>query len=480
MKEKEAQRFFCDLIEKRYQSFFNHGYQHPFFQDLDAVRYKQHQIFFEEQKEKMKMVPLKKKKKNGTLPHFPPSPPPQFNLLSHDEIENLYHTIDHTIPESIEELDQLLHPLDQVYLPGTILPNQWNQFLSKCKQEQREKKCFFVLILGGGPMGLFTAGYLDYMRRRDYLPPDVNIQILLLDNRTSPVEGYREPFTRNRPFVFGTEYFSILLPKLYCNLQKHPKYDRYFRQMPIKDLENMFYLSCYHSKIPMFFTKEYESWESIASLMENIQIDSILDCTGGRFPIPMKSWMKRNEPMWYRGPMSNPYAELEWNNETNRYEFYRKILQSTQLPENTYYLSIDTQEDGHYYRNETYPIVDRETLLFFEHSVKVLGYMTIDQLEELIPWIPNLDLQKLLIYEVSYWKSQSSSRRKKIRISMSPFEMKMYYRPRVSYQISSPYPCIYVGMGDTNFSSHYILGAGLNRMIPIALYTLHLLPMLMQ
>jgi hypothetical protein len=475
---------FCQLIEDRYQAFFQNSFRHPFLEDLEQVRYRQQHLFFKYLDGRIRMISDKMLHSFSKQKNSPPTiqkkySTPSLEPITSSQLEELYFHIHQSIPERVEELDKLLADLDYSYLPGTILPNQWNFYMNQWKQEQIKKDTFFILILGAGPMGLFTASYIDYMKRRGYFSRTKNVQILLIENRIGDKDGYKLPYTRNRPFQFSTDYFSILLPKLYCSIDRNQQRDQYIRQLPIKHLENMFYLSCYHHKIPMFFTNEYESWNSLSSFMEDIRVDILLDCTGGRFPIPLSTTMKQNQPSWLHKDilLSNDFSDIHWNDQTYRYECIRKKRQGKSLPDNTFYLNIDVQLDNHYYTNETYPIEDKETYLFFENTVKLLGHMSLTQVEQLIPWIPNTNLQKLMVYYVS----QLSSYKKRVHFLMFPFEVKMYYRPRVTFPIQTEQngTTLYVGMGDTNFQSHYILGAGLNRMIPIALYTLHLLPILM-
>ena len=59
--------------------------------------------------------------------------------------------------------------------------------------------------------------------------------------------------------------------------------------------------------------------------------------------------------------------------------------------------------------------------------------------------------------------------------------MKMYHRLKVADVLKAKnHPFLYIGTGDTIFSSHYIVGAGLNRTLLFSIKTAHLLNMLQE
>jgi len=391
--------------------------------------------------------------------------------LSSNEISYLFSKINEYIPENSEQINKILAPMDYSELPGTIMPNEWNMKLNYWKlTNKQEKDTFFILILGSGPMGLFVANYIHFLKKSGLLRYYKNIQILLLENRIGSKPGYKKPYSRNRPFQFSTEYFSLILSKLYCQKIKH--------YIPIKLLEDMFYLASYNNGIPMYFTKEYDSWDSLKKLVEELNIQVIFDCTGGRFNIP-KKWIQKDNPSWYPYDLKHELGKIEWNTKKNRYEYiWNSVKDITQLPLNKYYLSIDIMKNGILFQNKTEMIRDIETLAFFKKVVEPLGKISKNIFYKLIPFIPSKKIQKHFLFYFYEWQIQNLPN---IEIEIKFFEIEMYYRSKIahSFSLKNNKKCIYIGLGDTIFHSHFIVGAGLNRLIPLGVQIIHLLPLLM-
>ena len=180
-----------------------------------------------------------------------------FNLVR-DEINTMF---DYNLPSTISDLD--------AYLEKSI------------EVDIRNKDIINILIVGAGPIGLFTALYLnEYYNSGESKPNYLNthINILLLDNRTYS-ESVKLPYSRMTQFGFNKSFIQPFVKRIYCWDTGH-KYERHFDFINL--LENLLYLTAYNKNIPMYFTKRYETFEQIKEFAVNNNFNFVFDCTGGR------------------------------------------------------------------------------------------------------------------------------------------------------------------------------------------------------
>jgi hypothetical protein len=474
MKKQSIQQF-CSLVEDMYQSFFTSSIRdsvHPFFHDIEDVVYKQ-SLNDEIRKEQMGVIPDSLLTSGHIFPLESIKQEHQRNSVQNNtvkkrkatrqEIYNLYESLQQYIPEDRTELNKLLQPLDEAELPGTIMPKEWKQLKAEWKHKKQDT--FFICVLGAGPMGLFMANYVNYLKVRGHFKYYKDIQVIVLENRVGTHEGYKQPYQRSRPFQFQTEYFSIMLSKLYCNESR--------RLIPIRFLEEMFYIATYYQNIPMYFTKEYESWDSLKHLVDELGIQVLLDCSGGREKIPTQ-WKKKDTPSWYPYSMVSSKGSIDWNKKALQYEYqWKQSMNVLALPKHTFYLSLDIYKNGLYYYSDTIMIDSMETLQFFKTHIQPMGRISKKIFFRIIPHIPNVTIQKIFYYYYQLLHIHS------IEMDIQVFQVNMHYRSRMtSVYKGKGHSMVYIGLGDTIFHSHFLVGAGLNRMIPLGVQVIHSLPRL--
>ena len=148
------------------------------------------------------------------------------------------------------------------------------------KNYNKNKKS--ILIIGGGPIGLFLSCYLKITYT------DVNV--ILIDNRINR-PGFRKPYTRVRPFSTSSKYLSLIVPKLYCMTE-----NEYLNMINIFVLEYLLYSKAIlEYNIPMLY-KDYD-WEEYKKFMVDYNVDVVFDCTGGKLKTNIfkninSSWIK--------------------------------------------------------------------------------------------------------------------------------------------------------------------------------------------
>jgi hypothetical protein len=176
-----------------------------------------------------------------------------------------------------------------------------------------------VMILGTGPVGLYTALYLQHIY--NLVPEDFGmtyfsfrrINILLVDNRIFK-EGEKMPYSRSTQFGFSIQELQPFLQQIFCwNMEKFGV--RAFDYIHV--LENLLYTVAYHEKISMAFTKQFEDPAALNAFIAKEKIHVLFDCTGGRTRIPVSHPVR-----WDRYSFKEGTAEVKLNPVTKYYEYY--------------------------------------------------------------------------------------------------------------------------------------------------------------
>ncbi len=350
------------------------------------------------------------------------------------------------------ELYDILNTIIEYKLPSTI-----QSIVPICEQfNKKDKNTLNVLIAGGGPVGLFIANYL-YQIYNNY-ESNFQLNLLILENRIVE-EKIRKPFNRSRTFAIGTRFLDIIFPGIYC--KKGVGTDSLL--IPIKYLELLFYLKTYAMGIPMYFTKKYETWNDYEDFIQKNKIDIFFDATGGRLGnIKMKidtTFMKNIDT-------KNEVYEFKINKKDNLVEF--DLKNNLDL-----WLSIEyVGKKPFYHFVETYNLNNLEDFKYLENLC-----IPKHKIKNVIKNIKDEKLKKNLIY---LYLTHIQNNPNIYSIKFYTFKMNMYHRLKVSEWMNyKKHKFLYIGSGDTLFSSHFIRGAGLNRTILFSIKVCHLLPLLL-
>ena len=317
-----------------------------------------------------------------------------------------------------------------------------------------------VLIVGGGPNGLFLGNYINQLYNNSY--SNIRVNVLIIDNRIES-ETIRYPFIRNRYFQIGTRYLDIVLPNLYCKKDKGSS--GIF--IPIKYLEMLLYLKTYEEKIPLYFTKRYEKINEMNELIRKLDIDIVYDSSGGRMEgFQLKSDMNmlkgidmESDEYSFKIDKKNNYVKFNLNGKIDRF------------------LNIDV-----YGNNEE----DSSSITFEPVSFDITNNYDFQLLRDvcikkedmlsIIPKIKDVRLRKMIVG--LYVEGIRNNKNIKY-VRMNTFNMDMYHRLKVAQILNTKnHRYLYIGTGDTIFSSHYIVGAGLNRTLMFSIKTCHFFPLL--
>jgi hypothetical protein len=309
-----------------------------------------------------------------------------------------------------------------------------------------------ILILGAGPTGLYLANYLNTI---NIISPKINL--VIIDNRISEnKEGYRLPYTRSRLYGLYLALFSIFFPKFPCIKELIKR-----GGIEIKYLEYIMIIFIYGLNIPIYFSNETNDKKQLENFLTKNKIDILFDCTGGRLKHEfIIEPINDNILDFYPANtiFSNDKYEVIYNNNEYRLQWKNNI-------DNRFFLTIEVFDDkGKYIYSPitTHNIFYAQDVIFFakfHNKCLKIKPKKINRIIELFDNINDLKLAK---------KTQSvllENFNKNIKFFI--IEAEMYNKISIASIIKQPNQnTIYIGAGNTIFSSHFVVGAGLNRLLP--------------
>ena len=130
--------------------------------------------------------------------------------ISDDKLKQLYSVISDEKTDDFDEIRQQLEVMFDYNLPSTI--SNLNNYLEQIKRPSENG--INIIIAGAGPVGLYTALYLDNYYNKSYLT-NRHINILLFDNRIYK-EGVKLPYSRTTQFGFDIAQMQPFIKNIYC------------------------------------------------------------------------------------------------------------------------------------------------------------------------------------------------------------------------------------------------------------------------
>ncbi|CAH6420574.1 Hypothetical protein MVR_LOCUS168 [uncultured virus] len=318
----------------------------------------------------------------------------------------------------------------------------------------KEPNSINILVLGAGPTGLYIANYLNSMHTSR---PKLNVMVV--DNRVSVIQRLRLPYTRSRIFAIHLYLFTTFFPKIAEMLDL-------IRQssIPIKYLEYILLVMLYGSKIPICFTDELSSPEALLKFMDRKHVDIVYDCTGGRFE---SEWL--STPVDHSFPTKTKMSDRQYQVVRSGPNEYG--LQWKNNIANRYFLSIEVYDaDGIF----MYAPINGTTIEF-KQDLAILSELhnqcfklkqkRVADFLKIFDSLRDLGLSKIIQGSVMQDATKS--------FKFSIIEPHMQHKIRISTVIGTPAnPHLYIGAGDTIFTSHFAVGAGLNRLLEFIRSTL--------
>ena len=304
-----------------------------------------------------------------------------------------------------------------------------------------------VLILGAGPAGLFIANYLNSAR---IISPRTNI--LIIDNRTDITNLNRMPYNRNRIFGLNLNIFSEFSPKFTCLKELLER-----GMIEIRYLENLLITMVYGFKIPIYFTNKITNENSLRKFVEKNKFDVVFDCTGGRFKNnfitdTIINFFNQNiimENDLYKVEVVDNNAIMLWKNDSITDKFYLSI---EIYDANGKFLQMPMWSRDIFYKHDLDFLYQ-----FHDECLKIKK----DRLIETVNLFDNLQDRNLSNDIKGTLYSYASE-----NIRFYIIEAKLYHKLKISQIVhQNKHKFLYIATGDTIFSSHFIMGAGLNRIL---------------
>lgn len=362
-------------------------------------------------------------------------------ILSKEVVDDIFRQfMNRTEPIFWDKLSKQLDDLsDHLLYSNVKMKTIENVFQNKAPD------CVNVLILGAGPTGLYIANYLNSI-----LTMSPNINLLVVDNKITK-ETYRMPYTRNRIFGVDLYLFSSFFPNI-ASIQNLTT------GMRIKYLEYILLILLYGYDIPIYFTNKISTQASLEKFVHKNNVDIVYDCTGGRLKnnfirstVDTANFFPRDillsSEKFMVVPKINEFR-LEWKNNIDR----------------RFFLSVETYDCNNKFI--AIPFVSNE--LLYTHDVKLFHKLHNKCLR--VKQNKILDLMKIFdnMKDLNLSKSMESLLLDNLNNNMKFYiiEAEFYHKNIISSVIKiKNKQTLYIGAGDTILSSHFIVGAGLNRML---------------
>ncbi len=354
---------------------------------------------------------------------------------------------------------ELVSYMSQFMIKSNIAPqaekNLYEKISTKIKSKIKSK--INIMIIGSGPVGLFLACYLHIYYNTPSLnfssasrnTDNRNINIVMYDSRIEK-PGFRKPYNRQRMFATNSKYLNMLIPKLFC--WKDVNKDSLMVNIFILEYILFTIVSSYN--IPMIY-KDY-SWDDYKDIIDKGKFNVVFDCTGGK--------LKHNA-------ININKKDTEWLNNIKLSGMGRKL--TVDIDKNLVLLENDSKHiDNYFYGSIILHYKQNKGLIFYKnfdidinkkHDLVYLNnyknkYYNYKDALDIIKGIKddiNRNLLCSLLTEHDY---------KDYIIEFDVWGVYMRHGIKISdvFKLNNR-DILFIGAGDTIFHSHFITGAGLNR-----------------
>jgi hypothetical protein len=438
-----------DNINKMFQELFTNNKVHPFYIDI-------------------KKVLELKKEYNEKIDNFIQNNHCEYKNPSNIKSIDIQNIKDNKYDElDINDMNKLLKEINNVLNFNKILNlvSYMSQFMIKSNiTPQAEKKLYEkisankkklnIMIIGSGPVGLFLACYLHiYYNMQNINFPSENrnniINIVMYDSRIEK-PGFRKPYNRQRIFSTNSKYLNMIIPKLFCWKDTNKDYI----MVNIFILEYILFTIVSTYNIPMIY--EDYCWDDYKDIINKGKFDVVFNCTGGKLSNDAIKITKE---------------DTEWLNKLDLKGFNREL--KIDIKNNLVLLENNSKNiDNYFYGSIILHYKETKGLVFYKnididisnkHDLVYLNkykneYYNYHNALDIIKGIKD-DTNRILLYTLL-----KENDYKDYIIEFDVWGVYMRHGIKISDVCKiNKRDVLFIGAGDTIFHSHFITGAGLNR-----------------
>lgn len=370
---------------------------------------------------------------------------PNYDELNKDEIKKL--KID---AYNILNYNRLLEHVS--YMSKFMIKSNINDKEKLYKNISSKKKDIInIMIIGTGPVGLFLACYLYLYYNETSMNSSPRVNVVMYDSRINK-SGFRKPYNRQRLFVTESKYLSLILPKIYCWDDSKD-----YLMVNIFMLEYiLFAVANQHYHIPMIY-EDYD-WNDYKKIIDKGKFDVVFDCTGGRLKHDV---IKSVDASWLKD------VKLKDTNDINR-EIQIKEDKNLVILENdsSHIINYFFGSMEFYYNDKTISfhskydidIMNKNDLIYLNRIKD--KYFKYDDAIYLVQGIKDATFRDFLYSILNNNKKEKQA----LLVKFDVWGVYMRHQIKISdtFEVNNR-KILLIGSGDTIFHSHFITGAGLNR-----------------
>ena len=376
----------------------------------------------------------------------------KYKVLKKTDIYKFYDEMSNVM--NWNKLHHIVSKMSQ-YLLQTNIINE-DKFYMKLHKNSTlvQSNIINIMIIGTGPIGLYLACYLTLYYNITSMNSSPRVNVVLFDSRIEK-PGFRKPYNRQRPFATSSSYLNLIIPKIYCWNN-----DMKYLYVNIFMLEYILYtIAVTKYNIPIIYN-DYE-WNDYIKIIEKGNFNVVYDCSGGRLK---NDAIKKVDPTWF----TNLYK-----NKMNNNKLHEKLVidnnivnienTSKKFMKNHYYGSVSVHKNDSihtFIMKYDIDIINNNDLLYLNKMKK--NNFTLDDIIVVIKGIKD-KLSRNFLYSM-FTEKKSFYKNCIFKIDVWSIYIRHAIKICDIIKVNNK-KVLYVGAGDTIFHSHFIVGAGLNRIL---------------
>jgi hypothetical protein len=426
-----------DSINKMFETLFKtNNNEHPFLKDLKTVNNVGH-IYRKQMADK-----IKKHTSHIIINEIPEGEKiePNYETLDVKELKNLDKELNNIL--NFRKIHHIVSYISQFIIKSNITSE--NKLYKKISKNEKIN----IMIIGSGPVGLFLACYLHLYYNKTYMNSYPRVNIVLYDSKIDK-PGFRKPYNRQRIFATASSYLNLLIPKLFC---WHENNEKDYINVNIFILEYILFTIANNNKIPMIY--EDYSWDTYKQIIKKGNFDVVFDCSGGRLSNDV---IKNIDPSWL-------------DNIKISSESLGKTLVIDQ-EKNLVLLNHDSKHIINYFYGSIILYYNDETLTFhINYDIDIMNKNDLIYLNKIKNKYYKHSEAMHLIKGIKddnsrdYFYNCLLAENKDFLVLFDVWGIYMRHQIKISDTINiGNKKILFIGAGDTIFHSHFITGAGLNR-----------------